>query len=149
MSHVGPCSLRLSVGCCCPGCEFNSCRITLQSLCKSSCVKIRVFQPVFGNNAVHVRHCHCLDGWEVSCDGLVGGSLGRGEITGPFFHCFSLAHSLTVGIPPWVKAWLSSIPWRPWFNLSAMLIKYSRHLCWIKAPLLCSSQPVLHQNPLP
>lgn len=137
------------MGCCCPGREFNSCRITLQSSCKSSCVKIRRFQPVFGNNAAHFRHCNCLDGWEVSCARLVGGSVGRGGITGHFFHCSCLARNFTVDIPPCVKAWLSSIPWGSWVNPSVMLIKYSRHLCWIKPPLLCSSQPVLHQNPFP
>lgn len=79
---------------------------------------------------------------KVSCARLVGGSVGRGEITGHCVHCSCLPRNLTVGIPPCVKAWLSSIPWGSLFSLSVMLIKFSRHMSWIKPSLLCSSQPV-------
>lgn len=64
LSRAEPCSLGANVRGCSLGREFNSCGITRWSSCKSSCVKIRVFHPLFGNNAAYFSHGDCLDGWE-------------------------------------------------------------------------------------
>ena len=87
---------------------------------------------------------------KVSCVGPMGGSVGRGGITGYCLHCSCLQHNFTRDIPPCVDAWLSSIPYGSQFDLSVMLIKHSKHVCWIKSPLLCSRLPVfikIHSPP--
>lgn len=47
---------------------------------------------------------------KVSCVRPVGGSVGRGGITGYCFHCSCLQYNLTMDIPLCVDTCLSSIP---------------------------------------
>lgn len=75
---------------------------------------------------------------KVSCVRPVGGSVGRGGITGYCFHCSCLQHNLIVDIPSCLDSWQSSIPYGSQFNLSVMLIKYSKYVYCIKPSLLCS-----------